>query len=68
MGEDIGNKVKDGLREFSNKLRRGDLIPTTRISLCTCEGLAGCNKCEGGFIREPAYLNDWSPEPGEEAT
>jgi hypothetical protein len=56
-------EVCDDIKELTDKIKRGDIIPMTRMAKCDCEG-GWCDKCKGkGATFSEAYLNDW-PDTG----
>jgi hypothetical protein len=62
--DDIERDIVEGMQDFTDKLKRGDLIPATRMMVCpTCRGehpewCSGCAGC--GVVCHPSYLNDWN--------
>jgi hypothetical protein len=56
--------VCESLEELKAKIKRGDIIPMTRVEKCSCDG-GWCDLCKGkGATVSEAYMNDWNPIPG----
>ena len=53
-----GHEIIDSLKDFRDKMKRGDIIPMIRMERCCHDRF--CSRCHGeGFIRTETYLNDW---------
>lgn len=69
---DLERDLVEGMTEFRDKLKRGDLIPATRVQTCpTCLGdePEWCSACGGsGVVSQEVYVNDWRPAPPEGET
>ena len=57
---DLEKDLIASVEQFHQKLKRGDLIPTSRAAWCHCGGDPDCRRCKGiGAVFTRGYLNDW---------
>ncbi len=57
--DDWVTEVCDNIKELAEKIKRGDLIPVTKVAFCDCNG-GWCDKCKGkSVIAWEGFMNEW---------